>query len=142
MNLKYIEPQKIFIKSLQVIINILIIYIILVLAIGLVKTLFEVVTLFNGKPIGSGFARVVADILTFLVIIELFKGFIEYFQNNRFRLHSMIDPSIVFVVRELIVNLYKNGNLSWSALIGFGCLILSLGIVRTLAVCFSPKEES
>ena len=141
MNIKTLETQKIFLLSLKLIINILIIYIIIILGIGLIKTLFEIKTLLKGGPIDIGFAQVVTDILTFLVIIELFKGFIEYFKTNRFRLHSMIEPSIVFVVRELIVNLYKHGNLSWLNLMGFGILILSLGLVRTLAVCFSPSEE-
>ena len=90
MNIKIMETQKIFLLSLKLIINILIIYIIFILGIGLIKTLFEIKTLLMGGPIDSGFAQVVTDILTFLVIIELFKGFIEYFKTNRFR------PSIFF----------------------------------------------
>jgi uncharacterized membrane protein (DUF373 family) len=92
-------------------------------------------------PIGQTFNVVVTEILTFLVIIELFRSFIDYFEAHRFRLNTMIDPAIMFVIRELIVNLYDHQGLSWQMLTGFGILIISLGIVRTLAVRFSPGEE-
>ena len=88
-----------------------------------------------------GFSQAVTDILTFLVILELFRSFIEYFKAGRFRLHSMIDPFIIFVVRELIVILYTYEKIIWQNLIGFAFLIISLGIVRMLAVLYSPKTE-
>ncbi|HPA14099.1 MAG TPA: phosphate-starvation-inducible PsiE family protein [Desulfobacterales bacterium] len=139
---KLLEPQKIFRKSLQYIVNILILYIILILCIGLAKTVYEMKILLNSKPIGQTFAIVVTDILTFLVIIELFKSFIEYFESHRFRLHSMMDPAIIFVVRELIITLYNQRELGWQLLIGFGVLILCLGLVRTMAVHLSPRDFS
>ncbi len=139
---KLLEPQKIFRKSLQYIVNILILYIILILCIGLAKTVYEMKILLNSKPIGQTFAIVVTDILTFLVIIELFKSFIEYFESHRFRLHSMMDPAIIFVVRELIITLYNLLELVGQLLIGFGVLILCLGLVRTMAVHLSPRDFS
>ncbi len=93
------------------------------------------------EQFGVGFGKAVTDILTFLVIIELFRSFVEYFKAKRFRLHSMIDPFIIFVVRELIIILYSQEKIIWQNLIGFAFLILSLGIVRTLAVLFSPENE-
>lgn len=132
--------QKIFKLSLQTIINILVVYIIVVLVIGLGKTLLSINSLMTWGPIGSTFAGVVTEILTFLVIIELFRSFVEYFREHRIRLNSMMDPAIIFVIRELIVDLYTRENLSWQTLAGFSVLILSLGVVRTLAVRFSPGD--
>lgn len=139
---KKIDTLKMFNKALTYIINILIIYIIIILTIGLGKTLYSIKTLLCMQQINQGFAQVVTDILTFLVIIELFRSFIDYFKAKRFRLHSMIDPSIVFIIRELIVNFYTHDGLAWKTLVGFGILILSLGIVRTLAVFRSPQDEA
>jgi len=99
-------------------------------------------TFLNLEHFGLGFNQAVTDILTFLVIIELFRSFVEYFKAKRFRLHSMIDPFIIFVVRELIVILYTHEKIIWQNLIGFAFLIFSLGTVRTLAVLFSPKNEA
>jgi uncharacterized membrane protein (DUF373 family) len=133
--------QLLFRKSLHYIVNVLIVFIILVLGIGLVRTLYGIRAFLEIRALAGSFNTVVTDILTFLVIIELFRGFIEYFEVHRFRLHTMIDPAIVFVIRELIVKLYDQDTFHWHALFGFGFLILCLGAVRTLAVNFSPGDD-
>lgn len=142
MKLKEISVSKIFNIALQSIINILIVYIIILLSIGLGKTIIGVKILLNNDPMGDAFTGVVADILTLLVIIELFRNFIEYFKARRFRLNNMMDPAIIIVVRELVVGLYKNGHFTWEELLGYSVLIVSLGIVRTLAVLFSPTRNA
>jgi uncharacterized membrane protein (DUF373 family) len=139
--LKRCEPQTIFRKFMQYIINVLVVYIILVLSIGLIRTLSGIKKFFINMPIGQTFNIVVTEILTFLVIIELFRSFIDYFEAHRFRLNTMIDPAIMFVIRELIVKLYDQQGINWQGLSGFGFLIVCLGIVRTLAVMFSPGED-
>jgi len=131
-----------FQASLKGIVNILIVYIIFILLLGLGKTLFSIKDLFPMENFATGFSNVIADILSFLVILELFRSFIEYFKAKRFRLHSMMDPFIIFVARELIVMLFTHENITWEILTGFAVLILSLGVVRTLAVVYSPKSEA
>ena len=84
----------------------------------------------------------ISGILSFLVMNELFRSFIEYFKTKRIRLHSMIDPAIIFIVRELIVQLYTHDKLVNSSLIGFAILLLSLGVDRSLALIFSPEDET
>lgn len=134
--------ELIFRKSLQYIINILAFYIILVLAIGFVKTIYGIRVFWDVQGIAQSFDIVVTDILTFLVIIELFRSFLEYFEAHRFKLHTMVNPAIVFVIRELIVKLYGQKNMPWQTLTAFGFVILCLGAVRALAVKFSPREKA
>lgn len=140
VNLKHMND--LFQTSLKWIINILILYIILVLVMGLGKTLFSATDLFTGEKFNAGFSHVITDILSFLVILELFRSFIEYFKARRFRLHSMMDPFIIFVGRECLVMLYSHQHMTWQTMLGFSALMLSLGLVRTLAVVFSPEEDA
>jgi uncharacterized membrane protein (DUF373 family) len=127
---------------MQYIVKILIVLIIFVLCVGLAKTIYGMKAILLDKSLGQSFDSMVTDILTFLVIIELFRSFIEYFEVHRFRLNTMIDPAIVFVIRELIVKTYDNtGFLDWKTLLAMGFVIVCLGIVRTLAVKFSPEED-
>ncbi len=133
--------EELFQISLKVIINTLIIFIILTLILGLGKTIYSIKDLFPMKNFAIGFSHIITDILSFLVILELFRSFVEYFKSKRFRLHSMMDPFIIFIIRELIIILYTHENLENQILIGFAALIFSLGIVRTLAVIFSPESE-
>jgi uncharacterized membrane protein (DUF373 family) len=123
------------------IINVLIVYIIFVLMAGLLKVLYPLNVLFDQYLFKLDLSHTVTDILTFLVMIELFRSFIEYLKVKRIRLHSMIDPAIIFIIRELIVMLYSQTAPVGSTLIGFAVLLLALGSVRTMAVIFSPKED-
>lgn len=53
----------------------------------------------------------------------------------------MVNPAIVFVIRELIVKLYGQEGVQWQTLMAFGFVILCLGAVRAMAVHFSPEED-
>ncbi|MDP3479966.1 MAG: phosphate-starvation-inducible PsiE family protein [Desulfoprunum sp.] len=132
---------KFFNASVGYIINVLIVYIIVILMAGLLKVVYPLNTVFGHHFIELDLSRSVTDILTFLVMIELFRSFIEYLKVRRIRLHSMIDPAIIFIIRELIVMLYSHTSLTGGTLLGFAALLLSLGSVRTLAVVFSPEED-
>ena len=135
------DIHALFGRALHYIINVLILFIILVLVVGLAKTLFSFTSIFSGELHRFDLSIVVTDILTFLVMIELFRSFIDYFKAKRLRLHSMIDPAIIIIVRELIVKLYSHAEVTERTLVGFGVLLLCLGVIRTMAVCFSPTEE-
>ena len=139
--LKVPDTQIVFRKSMQYIVKILMVFIIVVLGIGLIKLIYGMTTILVGRPLGQAFNTIVTDILSFLVIIELFRSFIDYFEVNRFRLNTMIDSAIIFVIRELIVKLYDTEHLQWETLMALGFVVICLGVVRTLAVQFSPDED-
>jgi uncharacterized membrane protein (DUF373 family) len=131
---------RLFRVAMRILMDILVIYIIVVMAIGLFQTLTEIHLLFTGQGMDNALNKVIIDILTFLVIVELFRSFIEYFEMHRFRLHTLITPALVFVLRELIITLYTHK--ADAMLLGaYGLVILALGIVRTLGVYYSPSEE-
>ena len=135
--------NKVFNLSIRIIIIILTMFIIAVLVAGLFHTVWGIKEfLFTKSSLGQSFNVIVVNILTFLVIIELFRGFVVYFEMHRFRLSTMIDPAIVFVIRELIVKLYDERNMSWETIVAFGILLLCLGIIRSLAIRYSPSDET
>jgi uncharacterized membrane protein (DUF373 family) len=133
--------HDVFNLAIKIIVIILTVFIIAVLVVGLFQTIWEIKEFLFTKSIGQSFNVIVVNILTFLVIIELFRSFVVYFEMHRFRLNTMIDPAIVFVIRELIVKLYGEQNMSWETITAFGFLLLCLGIIRSLAVKYSPSDE-
>lgn len=136
-----VHPKRIFFFTQEVMVNIMIVYLIVVLAAGLGKTLLDARHLMHLID-GEGFTVVVAEVLSFLVMIELFRGFVEFFSTKRIRLHSMMDPAILFVVREVMITLYRaeGKGIPWEMMVGFSLLLLSLGIIRSLAVRFTPEN--
>lgn len=69
--------QSLFDNALKYIINTLILYIILILGIGLVRTLSSLQNLLGPESVGFELSERVSDILSYRVMIELFRGFIE-----------------------------------------------------------------
>ena len=141
IKLSPVSVPVIFDTVLKYIVNILILYIIIILVLSLGKTLYTIKILFAGDQIGMNLSHAITDILSFLVMIELFRSFIEYFKAKRIRLHSMIDPAIIFIVRELIIQLYTHEHLVNNTLVGFGILLLCLGVIWSMALLFSPEGE-
>jgi len=139
--LRSMTIQMIFDKVISCIINVIILFIIIILILGLAKTLYATRFLLNAESMSSSLSSIVADILSFLVMVELFRSFIEYFKAGRIRLHSMIDPAIIFILRELIVKLYMHQELTGYILISFSVLLFSLGLIRTMAILVSPDDE-
>jgi len=137
--IKNMSIEDLFKIALKIIINTLVIFIILMLVLGLAKTVYSIKELLPIEHFADGFNHIITDILSFSVILELFRSFIEYFKAERFRLHSMMDPFIIFVVREVIIILYTHEGIKWQNIIGFAILVLSLGIVRTLAIIYTPE---
>ncbi|MBU0970264.1 MAG: hypothetical protein KKC20_06430, partial [Proteobacteria bacterium] len=48
---------------------------------------------------------------------------------------------IIFIVRELILQLYTHEHLVNNTLVGFGRLLLCLGVIRSMALLISPEGE-
>ncbi|MDD5712459.1 MAG: phosphate-starvation-inducible PsiE family protein [Smithellaceae bacterium] len=139
--MKIPNTQTIFRMALNGIIVVMTAFIIIVLIFGLFHTISVMKVYLIDQPGSRPFNAVVIEVLTFLVIIELFRSFVGYFDAHRFRLSTMIDPAIIFVIRELIVKLYDEKGVAWEVILAFGFLILCLGTVRTMAVRFSPDED-
>jgi uncharacterized membrane protein (DUF373 family) len=89
----------------------------------------------------DAFKNLSVEILTVFVFIELFHALSEYMRSRRIRTTTLVDASLAFVLREVWIGLY-GGGMDWPRLLALAGMILALGIVRTLAVVFSPGERS
>ncbi len=81
----------------------------------------------------------IADILTFFVLIELTRAFTDYLAYHRVRLSLMAEVASIFVLREILIKLYI-GEYDWPTLISFSVLITSLVLVRVLCLKYSPNR--
>ncbi len=75
----------------------------------------------------KAFKLLVRNILNFFVLIELFKVFIDVLEYRRIRKRQIIEAGIVFVVREIILIVFES-QFEFTDLVGFGVLLLALGI--------------
>jgi len=119
----------------------LILFVVLVLLIGLVKMFWEVWEIMAESKLKEAFGITVTNLLTFFVILELFKSLVEYFREHRLKLTFIVDATLVFILREVMIGLYQHQS-SPLQIAALALLALVLGGVRTLAIVYSPMEKN
>jgi uncharacterized membrane protein (DUF373 family) len=120
--------------------KLLIFFVVLILTVGLARLFWEVWHIMAVSELKEAFGFTVTNLLTFFIILELFKSLIDYFREHRLKLTFIVDATLVFILREVMIGLYQHqaAPLQIAAL---ALLALVLGIVRTLAIVYSPMES-
>ncbi len=117
--------------------KILTVFVILALVIGTARIFLDIGKIYSGS-IDAGFNILVTDILGMIVVLELFKGLLEYFELHRVRITLMADMTLIFILRELMILLYQH-KLEWQELMAMSLLITALGGLRVMAIMRSPS---
>jgi uncharacterized membrane protein (DUF373 family) len=118
----------------------MIFFVVLVLGVGLVRLFLEVWKIISGNNPREAFGFTVTSLLTFFIILELFKSLIEYFREHRLKLTFIVDATLVFILREIMIGLYQHQSTPLM-LAALAFLALVLGGLRTLAIVYSPMER-
>lgn len=126
-------------KIVDIIIRLMIPFIILALLLGVARICLDLRGIWQSSTIAQGFTTLVTNILSMFIVIELLRSILDYFEIHRLRLTFIIDGSLVFIIREIMVGIYQH-QISHPEVIAFSILLLVIGIIRTLAILYSPKN--
>jgi uncharacterized membrane protein (DUF373 family) len=83
------------------------------------------------------FRDLIVNLLDVFVLIELFATFTRYIRTRHVGMTQLLDVTIVFALRELLVKLYGN-RFSANELIGLCAIVILLIVGRSLTSRFSP----
>ena len=125
---------------MDLIFKFLILFVVLVLALGLGRLFWEVWKIMARRDLKQAFGFTVTSLLTFFIILELFKSLVEYFREHRLKLTFIVDATLVFILREVMIGLYQHESTPLQ-IAAMAFLTLVLGVVRTLAIVYSPIER-
>jgi uncharacterized membrane protein (DUF373 family) len=132
------DSIKLFKKTTDLISTVFLYLLLLALVMGMAKTLLDIRFILF-ESLESGFNHMVTSILTVFVVIDLFKAFVDYQENDRIKLTDITDATILIVLREIAVGLYAQ-KFGYEFVLSLATLLLVLGIIRVLAVKYSPAE--
>lgn len=79
----------------------------------------------------------VEQILDVVILIELFNTFMDYARTRRIRLSTLLDVTIVFSLREVLIKLYGQNFLA-EDILALCVVIIVLVIARSITIRFSP----
>jgi len=133
------DSIKLFKKATDIISTIFLYILLLALIMGMAKTLLDIRFIIF-ESLESGFNHMVTSVLTVFIVIDLFKAFVDYHENDRIKLTDITDATILIVLREIAVGLYSR-EFGSEFVLSLATLLLVLGIMRVLAVKYSPAKS-
>ena len=137
---RQLDSVAFFNQVIDLLFKLLILFVVLVLALGLIKFVIEVASVMARSDLKDAFGFIVTHLLTFFIILELFKSLVEYFREHRLKLTFIVDATLVFILREVMIGLYQHQT-SPLQIGALAVLAAVLGCLRTLAIVYSPMER-
>ena len=80
-------------------------------------------------------------VLDVVILIELFNTFMEYARTRRIRLSNLVDVTIVFALREILIKLYAQV-FSSVDLLALCVVVIVLVVARSVINSFSSERET
>lgn len=114
------------------------------LGFAFVEALISTVAMFplvhNSSPDETALRILVERVLDVVILIELFNTFMEYARTRHIRLSNLLDVTIVFALREILIQLYAQV-FSPADLLTLCVLVIVLVIARSVAAGFSRDRD-
>lgn len=132
--------NRVFRRAVDWIVKLLMPLAIVALMMGIARVFIDLWTVWQSPSISAAFDLLVTDILSMFVVIELLKSIVEYFEIHRLKITFILDAALVFVLREVMIGLYKH-EIHAPDVAALAGLLLVLGAVRIAAVRFSPVRR-
>lgn len=138
-NIAMSNIQKIFNTVVNFVFGIILFFIIIGIAIGTAQLFITTWGLLAFEGITGHYINIISDVLTLYVLIELSRSLVDYFHTHRLRLTFIIDAAIVFVLREILISLFKH-ELKLEMLYAFSFFLLVLGAIRIGSILVYHRE--
>ncbi|WP_125779230.1 phosphate-starvation-inducible PsiE family protein [Pseudoalteromonas rubra] len=132
--------KVVFDRSVDAIFAVILLFIIIGIAIGTLQLVVTTWKLLAFKGITGHYIDIIADVLTLYVLIELSRSLVEYFNTHRLRLTFIVDGAIVFVIREILIALFKH-DLKADMIYAFSAFLFVLGALRIASVLVYQREK-
>ena len=132
--------KKIFDIVIDIVFGIILIFIILGIAIGSIQLFITIWKLFAFKGITGQYINIITDVLTLYVLVELSRSLVDYFNTHKIRLTFIVDAAIVFVIREIMIGLFKH-EINPEMLYASSALLFVLSALRIGSVLVFQRDR-
>jgi uncharacterized membrane protein (DUF373 family) len=131
----HLDPLEVWSWGIKGVLSLVILTLLTALTGGALKTFFDIWLLVDHSA-DIVLRQVIVNTLILLAIVEVFKTTLTYFSEGRVKVTFIVDTVLVVMLTEVISQWFKGGD--WQALTVLCGILLVLGIVRVMAVRWSP----
>ncbi|RMG51518.1 MAG: hypothetical protein D6717_12805 [Gammaproteobacteria bacterium] len=136
-------PGPFFEQTCKVLLSFLLLALLGTIAAGIARTFIDLLLCFREllapQGLEHGFRAVLVDVLTVLALIEVFRTAMSYLVEGRVKVTYIIDTVLVALLTEVLAFWYRELDTGrmWMVI----ALVVSLMLVRILAILYSPKRR-
>lgn len=131
---------KIYSTIIRVAYNLIIIILLFVTAVIIIRTVSELGYTITEKTVRLGIKELVINVLSLIVILELIRAFVEYFEHHQVHMEILIEAIIAFLIREFMIFLFE-GKFSGLDVFLWALGIFFLVLARGVAILFKPESN-
>jgi uncharacterized membrane protein (DUF373 family) len=132
--------KKIFDIIIDVVFSIILLFITIGIMVGAVRLFSTTWALMTSHGITGQYLKIITDVLTLYVLIELSRSLVEYFNVHKLRLTYIVDATIVFVLREILIALFKH-EIKPEMLYALSTFLFILGALRVSSILLYQREK-
>lgn len=130
-----------FERTIEIVFGIMLLFITLSIVIGTAHLFQRLVDLLPWEDNTRHYVRIVSDVLTLFILIELARSLADYFTAHRLRIMFIVDAGIVFIVREIVIKLFE-AKIDAAEIYALAALIAVLGALRIGSVVVFQREQA
>lgn len=135
-----IDLMKLFDKVVGIVFGFMLLFITLGIIIGVIRLFMYTGDLIMEKELTLQYSKIISDVLTLFILIELSRSLVEYFHTKRLRMTFIVDAAIVFVLREIMIKLFEH-KVTPDELYALSALLLVLTVLRIGSVLMYQREK-
>jgi uncharacterized membrane protein (DUF373 family) len=141
MKLSKINATKLFHGVIRFVFAIMLLFIALGIMVGVLRLFLNLGSLLMNEDITRHCMRIISEVLTLFILIELSRSLVDYFSEQRLRMTFIVDAGIVFVLREIMIKLFEH-KITPEELYAPSALMLDLGSLRIGSVMVFQREKA
>ena len=129
MNLKEINLLTLFYRIVDAIFGVILLMITFGVVIGVAHLFKTVGFLMVHEELTQDYQRIISELLTLFILVELIRSIVDYFTSRQLRITFIVDATIVFILREIMIDLFET-KINPDQIYAMSVLLLALSILR------------
>ncbi len=132
--------MKLYDKVLCAAFSIMLLFIALGIVVGVARLFLNLGDLLLNTDITGQYVRIISEVLTLFILIELSRSLADYFSEHRLRMTFIVDAAIVFVLREIMIKLFEH-KIGSAEIYALSALLFVMGCLRIGSVLVFQREK-
>lgn len=133
--------KHLFDRVIGVVFAVILLFLTIGIIMGTGQLFLLLIEMARTKEITLGYGDIISEVLSLFVLIELSRSLAEYFRLNRLRLTFILDAAIVFVLREVMIELFEH-RLVVDRTYALSTLLFVLGVLRIGSVLVYQRGQT